>query len=159
MRSASTTDSILRIQQYLQRASSPTGCTRAQATHPRRKRQAQVEALFNANSGLARLLPGGMVQFAQMMADVPDEALDDMLLGFLVGAREWQTRMKARKKMKRKMRRKMRTRTVYYCELLFDVWFEGADVIVSADEFESAYRDSDIMASTSSLELRELAEL
>ncbi|KAG2124676.1 transcriptional repressor TCF25-domain-containing protein [Suillus clintonianus] len=43
--------------------------------------RAQIEALFDANPGLAGQLPGGVVQFVQMMADMPDEALDDMMLG------------------------------------------------------------------------------
>ncbi|KAG2365272.1 transcriptional repressor TCF25-domain-containing protein [Suillus spraguei] len=43
--------------------------------------RAQVEALFDANPGLAGQLPGGVVQFVQMMAEMPDEALDDMMLG------------------------------------------------------------------------------
>jgi len=50
--------------------------------------RAQIEALFNANPGLAGQLPGGVVQFVQMMAEMPDEALDDMMLGLAMGAGE-----------------------------------------------------------------------
>ncbi|KAG1740292.1 transcriptional repressor TCF25-domain-containing protein [Suillus lakei] len=50
--------------------------------------RAQIEALFDANPGLAGQLPGGVVQFVQMMADMPDEALDDMMLGLAMGAGE-----------------------------------------------------------------------
>lgn len=44
--------------------------------------RAQIEALFHANPGLARQLPGGVVQFVQMMAEMPEEALNDMMLDF-----------------------------------------------------------------------------
>lgn len=47
--------------------------------------RAQIEALFDANPGLAGQLPGGVVQFVQMMAEMPDEALDDMMLGLAMG--------------------------------------------------------------------------
>jgi len=43
--------------------------------------RAQIEALFDANPGLAAQVPGGVVQLMQMMAEMPDEALDDMILG------------------------------------------------------------------------------
>ena len=45
-----------------------------------------MKALFDANPGLAAQLPGDMVQFIQMMADMPDEALDDMMLGLAMDA-------------------------------------------------------------------------
>jgi len=48
--------------------------------------RAQIEALFDANPGLAAQLPGGVVQLVQMMAEMPDEALDDMMLGLAMGA-------------------------------------------------------------------------
>lgn len=47
--------------------------------------RAQFEALFDANPGLAAQLPGGVAQFVQMMAEMPDEAMDDMLLGLAMG--------------------------------------------------------------------------
>lgn len=50
--------------------------------------RAQIEALFDANPGLAGQLPGGVVQFVQMMAEMPDEALDDMMLGLAMGPGE-----------------------------------------------------------------------
>ncbi|KAG1838707.1 transcriptional repressor TCF25-domain-containing protein [Suillus subluteus] len=50
--------------------------------------RAQIEALFDANPGLAGQLPGGVVQLVQMMAEMPDEALDDMMLGLAMGAGE-----------------------------------------------------------------------
>ncbi|KAG1817527.1 transcriptional repressor TCF25-domain-containing protein [Suillus subaureus] len=50
--------------------------------------RAQIEALFDANPGLAGQLPGGVVQLVQMMAEIPDEALDDMMLGLAMGAGE-----------------------------------------------------------------------
>lgn len=48
--------------------------------------RAQFEALFDANPGLAAQLPGGVVQFVQMMAEMPADAMDDMLLGLAMGA-------------------------------------------------------------------------
>ncbi|KAG2072866.1 DUF654-domain-containing protein [Suillus decipiens] len=50
--------------------------------------RAQIEALFDANPGLAGQLPGGVVQFVQMMAEMQDEALDDMMLGLAMNAGE-----------------------------------------------------------------------
>lgn len=50
--------------------------------------RAQIEALFDANPGLAGQLPGGVVQFVQMMAEMQDEALDDMMLGLAMNAEE-----------------------------------------------------------------------
>ncbi|KAG0699771.1 transcriptional repressor TCF25-domain-containing protein [Suillus ampliporus] len=50
--------------------------------------RAQIEALFEANPGLAGQLPGGVVEFVQMMAEMPDEALDDMMLDLAMGAGE-----------------------------------------------------------------------
>ncbi|KAG2153469.1 transcriptional repressor TCF25-domain-containing protein [Suillus bovinus] len=50
--------------------------------------RAQIEALFDANPGLAGQLPGGVVQFVQMMAQMPDEALNDMMLDLVMAAGE-----------------------------------------------------------------------
>ncbi|OAX36036.1 DUF654-domain-containing protein [Rhizopogon vinicolor AM-OR11-026] len=47
--------------------------------------RAQIEAMFDANPALAAQLPGGVVQFVQMMAEMPD-ALNDMMLDLAMGA-------------------------------------------------------------------------
>ncbi|KAH7916643.1 transcriptional repressor TCF25-domain-containing protein [Hygrophoropsis aurantiaca] len=41
----------------------------------------QLQAIFDANPGLAQQLPGGVVQFVQMMGEMPDDALEDMMMG------------------------------------------------------------------------------
>ncbi|KAH7927045.1 DUF654-domain-containing protein [Leucogyrophana mollusca] len=41
----------------------------------------QMQALFDANPGLVQQLPGGIVQFVQMMGEMPDDALEDMMMG------------------------------------------------------------------------------
>ena len=48
--------------------------------------RAQFEALFNANPGFGAQFPGGIVQFVQMLAEMPDETLDDMMLELAMGA-------------------------------------------------------------------------
>ncbi|KIJ12883.1 hypothetical protein PAXINDRAFT_82129 [Paxillus involutus ATCC 200175] len=41
----------------------------------------QIVAFFDQNPGLAAQVPGGIVQFVQMMGEMPEDALQDLMLG------------------------------------------------------------------------------
>ncbi|KAF9236917.1 transcriptional repressor TCF25-domain-containing protein [Melanogaster broomeanus] len=43
--------------------------------------RAQIIAFFEQNPGLGAQVPGGIVQFVQMMAEMPEDALEDLMMG------------------------------------------------------------------------------
>ncbi|TFK33697.1 transcriptional repressor TCF25-domain-containing protein [Crucibulum laeve] len=46
----------------------------------------QLEAFYNAHPNFAERFPGGIVQFAQMMAQLPPDAVEEMMLAEAMGA-------------------------------------------------------------------------
>lgn len=46
------------------------------------------EAFFDAQPGFAQRFPGGIVQFAQMAGELPEEALEDIMIAEAIGNEE-----------------------------------------------------------------------